>query len=184
MAKAAQKYLENEEISFQIETDLEDAYDFANRIGFLRATSLSKTAEEDSGYYPITTIDIRERRKTEEEKGAYYDTGDLVEMISRDIVAKFLKGESYRLLAYMLRECIRNAPEHGKTFKADICMKVDGDSVEFAVADEGMGVFESLRSCYAHRQYLNDNQEALKWAIKPGISASFNPAFGQKSKDV
>lgn len=184
-AKSVKDYLAKEG-SFQIETDLEDAYDFANKIGFLKATSLSKVAEEDGEYFPITQIDVRKRQREEEQKGEYYDTGDMVEKISKEIAARFTKGEEARLLAYLLREFIRNAPEHGKTHVVDLCLKADREkrTVEFAVADEGIGVMESLISCYAHRQYITENALALRWAIKPGISASFSPAVGQKSRDV
>ena len=45
-------------------------------------------------------------------------------------------------------------------------------------------MIESLVSSYAHKQYITENAEALRWATKPGISKSFHPAFGQKSRDV
>ena len=50
--------------------------------------------------------------------------------------------------------------------------------------DEGIGVYESLKQNRIHREYVTNNEEALRWAIKPGISVAFNPARGQRSQDT
>lgn len=50
--------------------------------------------------------------------------------------------------------------------------------------DEGIGVFESLKQNPIHRKYVTSNEEALRWAIQPGVSVAFNPALGQRSNDV
>ena len=53
---------------------------------------------------------------------------------------------------------------------------------EIAILDEGIGVYESLNKNAIHKDYITNNDDALRWAIKPGVSFAFNPATGPKKK--
>ena len=55
---------------------------------------------------------------------------------------------------------------------------------EIAILDEGIGIFKSLSQNRIHRNYINSNDEALKWAIKPGVSVAFDPSKGNNSNDT
>ena len=189
LSQAIKKYISSTDKKelFQLETDGESAYEFADCIGFLKEIGLSSVAYNNDDFLPITDIDIRHRQREEAEKNEFYETGEMVEKISKEIALSYFgKSETAKLVGYLLRESIRNAPEHGHKNVVKVCLRKDDEAkfLEFAVADEGIGIMESLKSNIAHAAYVNSHSEALRWAIKPGISVAFHPAFGQKSRDV
>jgi len=72
------------------------------------------------------------------------------------------------MLAYAIREIIRNSFEHGL---ADHCIataqRLPNGKAEIAIADEGIGIFNSLRvTCQ-----FSTPEEALRGALRPGISS-------------
>jgi hypothetical protein len=85
-----------------------------------------------------------------------------------------------------LGEMVSNIHEHsGKPASGIAAFRVEPGEFEFAVADSGMGMLDSLRSCpdYAH---LADHGEALRLALTDGVSrfgpqakrgAGFRPIF-------
>lgn len=37
---------------------------------------------------------------------------------------------------------------------------------EIAIADEGIGIYNSITQNHAHEEYITDNEKALQWALK------------------
>ncbi len=120
--------------------------------------------------------------------GEYMEQGDLIERKSDELATVLAQGnrELQKMFRYLIREAIRNVPEHAGTNEVWICGQYwhNRDKAEIAILDEGIGVYESLKQNRIHREYVTNNAEALRWAIKPGISVAFNPARGQRSQDT
>ncbi len=100
-------------------------------------------------------------------------------MLARD------NKELQLLLTYLIREILRNTPEHACTEEMWICGQYWNSSkvAEIAIVDEGIGIYESIRKNRLHREYITDNLSAIQWAIKAGISQSFAPSQKQKDDD-
>ena len=94
-------------------------------------------------------------------------------------------GELHKLLTYLMREMLRNTPEHAQTSQMWVCGQYcpSGAAAEIAVMDEGIGLYRSLTRNPSHRAYITDPAAALRWAVKAGISRAFGPAAGQRSRD-
>ena len=142
---------------------------------------------EDGSYIPITSINVQELRKDEIAKGNYMVLGDLIEKEAGRLAHFVDQGnkEVQRLLTYLIRELLRNTPEHAGTNTMWICGQYDPsyEMAEIAVADKGMGLFQSLTQNASHKEYITDNEKALQWAMKAGISKAFKPSMKQKSND-
>ena len=75
-------------------------------------------------------------------------------------------------LAYALREIIRNVFEHSKASEAYLCgQRWSGGRVEIAIIDQGIGIFDSLKSAFG----LKKPVDALELAIAPAISRTTGP---------
>jgi len=70
-------------------------------------------------------------------------------------------------LAYALREIIRNVFEHSKASEAYLCgQRWSKGRVEIAIIDQGIGIFNSLKSAFRFKEPV----DALELAIEPAIS--------------
>lgn len=168
---------------------------YAGTMGFFKYISekleIGKMPGEAHGslnYIPITPIEFNELRKTEFEKGNYIVLGDLIEEEAEKLSSVVDRGNSelHKLLTYLIREIMRNTPEHANTDKLWICGQYwkSYNLAEIAIIDEGIGVFKSLTQNASHREYIKDNLMALCWALKAGISDAFIPSIKQKTDDM
>ena len=168
-------------------------YQYACHMGFFQSAGFPQgnapgEAPGSSTYIPLTKLNIRDMQREAYASGELLDRGDLIERKS-DELARVLaqhNSELQKLLRYLIREAIRNVPEHADTNEVWVCGQYwhNRDLAEIAILDEGIGVYESLKKNYVHNAYITSNEEALRWAIKPGVSVAFNPARGQRSDDV
>lgn len=168
-------------------------YQYACHMGFFQAAGFPQgkapgEASGSSSYIPITKINIGDLQRKAFENGDILEQGDIIEIEAKRL-SKILaqrNTELQKLLQYLIREAIRNIPEHAGTNEVWICGQYwhNRDKAEIAILDEGIGVYESLKQNRIHREYVTNNGEALRWAIKPGISVAFNPARGQRSQDT
>ena len=142
---------------------------------------------EKSCCIPITPIFFDNLQKREFEQGIYLEMGNVIEKeasrLSQSLDHK--NAELHKLLTFLIREMLRNTPEHAKVRKAWICARniESSDYTEIAVADEGIGVFKSITSNHNHREYIKDNATALQWVLKAGISKAFSPSQKQRSEN-
>lgn len=167
-------------------------YHYACHMGYFQAAGFmeGKAPGEASGsttYIPITKLDIRELQQKAILSGDYLAQGDIIEKESKRLSIILAQGnrQLQQLLQYLIREAIRNIPEHADTYNVWICGQFwrNRSIAEIAILDEGIGVFQSLKKNRIHREYIASNEEALRWAVKPGVSAAFTPATGQKDDD-
>lgn len=182
------------EIPFSVAGINTKGKDYAGTMGFFKYVSefleIGKRpgeAQGSSNYIPITSIVVDELQKAEYEKGNYMVLGDLIEKEAGRLARIVDRGneELHKLLTFLIREILRNTPEHAKTNTMWICGQYwrSYELAEIAIVDEGIGIYESITKNAAHREYIKDNAAALQWALKAGISEAFRPSLKQKSSD-
>lgn len=168
-------------------------YQYACHMGFFQAAGFAQgkapgEARGSVSYIPLTKLNIGELTQKAINSGRFADQGDIIELEAKHLSQVLSQGQAelQKLLQYLLREAIRNIPEHAGTNEVWLCGQYwhNRDEAEIAILDEGIGVFNSLSRNRIHRNYISTNEEALRWALKPGVSVSFNPAKGQKSTDI
>lgn len=181
--------------NFQLRyTDNKD-FTYACHMGFFQSAGFPQgkapgEATGSSSYIPITKINIAELQRASYAAGDYLEQGDIIEKEAKrlSIILAQRNSELQKLLQYLIREAIRNIPEHANTNDVWICGQYwrnrDGGEAEIAILDEGIGVFESLKQNIIHRKYITTNEDALRWALKPGVSTAFAPATGQRNSDM
>lgn len=170
-----------------------DDYRYACHMGFFQSAGFPQgnapgEAPGSSSYIPLTKLNIRDMQREAYANGELLDRGDLIERKSNELARVLAQHnpELQKLLRYLIREAIRNVPEHADTNEVWVCGQYwhNRDLAEIAILDEGIGVYKSLKKNPVHSAYVTSNEEALRWAIKPGVSVAFNPARGQRSDDA
>jgi len=137
-------------------------------------------------YLPITHLDFVQLHKDDVASGQFGVLGDSIEKKSAELSNIICRGniEMKALMTYLIREILRNIPEHANDSTAWICGQYWSDqTAEIAIVDEGIGVRSSLQHNAFHREYINDDATALCCAIKAGISQSFVPGRENQSCD-
>lgn len=145
---------------------------YLKHLGFFRFIGVPAGKHTDeaqfigSRFLPLTTI----KRGQVENKGRVMQAS--VDLQAERLATVIFPGREGQgpamMLAYALREIIRNSFEHGK---ADHCMALaqrwnDG-SAEIAIADYGIGIFNSLSPVMGYKTV----PEALSAALLPGITS-------------
>ena len=167
---------------------------YAGTMGFFKYISdsleIGKMPGEANGsanYIPITPIKVDELQQYEISQGNYMVVGDLIEKEAGRLARIVDRGntELHKLLTYLIREILRNTPEHAGTNTMWVCGQYwpSFELAEIAIADEGIGIYNSITQNHAHKEYITDNEKALQWALKAGISEAFRPSMKQKSSD-
>lgn len=168
-------------------------FQYACHMGFFQAAGFAQgkapgEAPGSSSYIPLTMINIAELTRIAFIEGHAADQGDTIEIEAAHLSRVLAQGQAefQKLLQYLLREAIRNIPEHAGTSDVWLCGQYwhNRDIAEIAILDEGIGIFNSLSRNRVHRKFVTTNEAALRWALKPGVSTSFDPAKGQKSDDI
>lgn len=180
------------EIPFKI--DGHQGKSYPGTMGFFKYVSeslgIGKMPGEANGstnYIPITPIKVEELQQAEISQGNYMVMGDLIEKEAGRLARIVDRGNSelHELLTYLIREILRNTPEHAETNTMWICGQYwpSYELAEIAIADEGIGIYNSITQNPVHKEYITDNEKALQWALKAGISEAFKPSMKQKSHD-
>ena len=175
------------EIPFSI--DGYEGKSYAGTMGFFKYVSdslgIGKMPGEANGstnYIPITPIRVDELQQNETSHGNYMVVGDLIEKEAGRLARVVDRGnnELHKLLTYLIREILRNTPEHANTNTMWVCGQYwpSYELAEIAIADEGIGIYNSITRNHAHKEYITDNEKALPWALK-----AFQPSMKQKSRD-
>ena len=186
----------NKEIPFIFSTNNEcKALDYASHMGFFKAISeMIKIGNEpgqalgNENYIPITIIDFDALWKKDIADGNIGTLNETIERESKRLSKVLCRSnvDLQKLFTYIIRELLRNIPEHAESHKAYICAQYwqNNSLAEIAIADEGIGIKNSLRKNNVHKDYIYSNIDALECAIKPGISQSFSPSTKIKKDDT
>lgn len=103
---------------------------YAGTMGFFKYVSTSLgigkmpgEAQGSSNYIPSTPIVVDELQKAEYEQGNYMAIGDLIEKEAGRLARIVDRGnkELHRLLTFLIREILRNTPEHADTNTMWVC---------------------------------------------------------------
>jgi len=128
-------------------------YQYACHMGFFQAAEFveGKAPGEAPGsgtYIPLTKINIKELLSKEIFAGHYIDQGDIIEIESKRLsrILSQNQTEMQKVLQYLIREAVRNIPEHAETNDVWICGQYwhNRDLAEIAILDEGIGIYNSL----------------------------------------
>lgn len=145
-------------------------------------------AKGSNSYIPITEINVSKLSSEMYDQGIYLPLGNIIERKAATLSQVVDRGnpELHKLLTYLLREIIRNIPEHAHTNTLWVCGQYwpTYELAEIAIIDEGIGIYKSLTNNATHRQYINNNAQALQWALKAGISTTFRPSYSPKDDDT
>ena len=196
-ASTAIKHLRNQypDIPFRIQCSTNrNGVSYAAHMGFFKSISEKISIGNSPGeaigndnYLPITQLDLVQLHNDDIASGQFGALGDSIEKKSAELSNIICRNniEMQALMTYLIREILRNIPEHANESTAWICGQYWADhTAEIAIVDEGVGVKSSLQRNAVHRQYVIDDETALLCAIKAGISQSFIPDRGNRSSDV
>lgn len=163
---------------------------YAEHMRFYTAMGIQqgKGFDENYGnqkYLPITKLNIKELR---EQGIANLERIQEVIVGKSNLMANVLSqgNISYKKwLSYALTEIMRNIPEHSNAKEIWYCAQYwpSFDLVELAILDEGIGIKASLLSNMAYEGLVRTDKDALRYALKPGISRTFIPGKNNTSTD-
>ena len=154
---------------------------YAAHMGFYKACGWQVgnavgEAPGSSTYIPITKKAIKELE--EECKVNRTVIQEEIEKLAKKMAAILSRKniDLQEALTFLLREIIRNTPEHGRTEEVWYCAQYwpSISLVELAIMDEGCGLYESLKSNKSLDDCINNDEDALEYAMKPGISRVIN----------
>lgn len=145
---------------------------YAGTMGFFKylseSISVGKSPGEATGssnYIPITPISIRSLQERAFRDGGSIEIGDMIERASARLSRVIDRGnkELHKLLTYLVREILRNTPEHAQADEMWICGQYwpTYQLAEIAIIDEGIGVFQSITRNAAHAKYIHDRNERI-----------------------
>ena len=169
------------------------AVDYSSHMGFFQTISekihIGKAPGEAAGnnnYVPISKLSIQKLRDASIASGLYKLDGDLIELEACRLATVLAADKQAQyLLTYILRELMRNVPEHSGTDDLWVCGQhwINGDA-EIAIIDEGIGIKESLYKNASHRPYIESDEDALRLAVKAGVSQAFRLGGKQRLDDT
>lgn len=152
---------------------------YAANMGYFKSIGLNfgKNPGEASGsdnYIPVTKLAIEDI--INESKKEVEHIGSIVEKRAESLAIVLSRGESALIerLIYSIRELIRNVVEHSKAeyiWYAGQCWPTY-DLVEIAILDEGIGIKNSLIKNPSYRGVIQNDKDALLYAIKPGVTSA------------
>lgn len=123
-------------------------------------------AKGSDTYVPISKIS---RPKFTGLSHWYEDIVSSVRSLANVLAGSPPDSEESKFYVYTLRELVRNVFEHSGANECYICGQRWGDgTVEIIILDEGIGISKSLARSYP----IKTEEDALKSAIKPGISST------------
>lgn len=151
-----------------------DTCEYPRNIGFFHAIGVDDEQEpvnySSSEYIPVTRRNIESLIKHgSDEEGSIHSK---VEARAKQVASVLARGneELTKVLEYCLREMFRNIFEHSKTKFCWYCGQYwpSKDRVDFAFADIGIGLLESLNR---HPSLsVKTDQEAVELALQAGIT--------------
>ncbi|MGF2736450.1 hypothetical protein [Marinobacter sp. DUT-1] len=128
------------------------------------------SGEGNSRYIPITTIkeeDLRSENDIIQENITRKSF-----QLARIIFGKESEIMKAEMLSYCIREVIRNVFEHSEAEECILmAQKWRNGHSEIAIADQGVGIFETISKVHQ----VEDAAEAIKLSLKPGISKETAP---------
>ncbi len=159
-------------------------------VGFFKSFGLDYGNEPGEApgsntYIPITVCNVKELRKKASE--SFIHSSEYMDEYAGRISAVLTQNsnnEITKIMRYCIREILRNITEHSQSEDFRFCVQYlpSFGIVNFAVIDHGIGLLKSLsKNPYVE---MNDDLEAIRRALEPGISGKVysgmrNPPKGE-----
>lgn len=152
---------------------------YANHMKFFKACGLNQGEEVEisrgnSKYSCITKMSVTDlRNEGIQNYDVIQEVIDKKAKIMASIVAQG-NSEFEKWLSFVIREIIRNIPEHSKSDIIWYCAQYwpSYDLVELAIMDEGIGIKDSLRENINYIKKVNSDEKAIRLSLKPGVSGT------------
>lgn len=135
-----------------------------------RVDLISPITKDTLNLLDIYEFDVNELKKESYEKMVY--VGEIIEWKAKEILKGFnidLKIRNF--YAYILREIMRNVPEHSEASMYYLACYKNKNEVAFKVVDKGITIKESLNK--NPRFNIYNDKSAVTFAIKPGVTRSY-----------
>ena len=153
---------------------------YARHMKFYRACGIGlgnevTVSKENSNYSCITKMSVEDLRK---EGMVTLDViQEVIDKRSKVMAHILAQGntEFENWLAFVIREIVRNIPEHSKSDTIWYCAQCwpSYDLVELAIMDEGIGIRESLRDNLSVCHQIKSDMDAIMLSLQPGVSRAF-----------
>jgi len=159
---------------------------YAAQMGFYSAISdklhIGKEVGELTGndnYIPITELDFKKIEREEFFANSICNKQEAIDQRARTL-ANVLCRNNYQMksiMSYIIREILRNIPEHAQSQKALMCAQYWPNKrfAEIAILDEGIGICASFQQNPRFKGLIKNDKEAVSYAIQPGVSCTFDP---------
>ncbi len=154
---------------------------YAKYMKFYKACGINlgdsvEASRGNANYSCITKLDIADLCSESQENFDYIQetlekkAKTMAEVLSRDNIG------FQRWMTFVIRELLRNIPEHSKSKTIWYCAQYwpSFDLVELAILDEGIGISNSLKDSYEFCSLYKNDYEALQLALEPGVSGTFS----------
>jgi anti-sigma regulatory factor (Ser/Thr protein kinase) len=142
-------------------------------------------AKGSNTYLPVTILKVEELR--EQARRDAREVGDVIEERSQQLARILTQeelGTTNEVIAYSLREMIRNVVEHSQSNEVAYCAQYHPlkKQAELAILDTGVGVRATLTQ--NPHLTIHDDREALNLAVMPGISSKMYKGIKKREYDV
>ena len=170
-----EKYQNHQFIAINFKNDYARYMKFYNACGIDSGDSV-ECYRGNSKYICITKLNVADLFLESQENFDYIQ--ETLEKEAKDIalVLSHNNIEFQKWMIFVIRELLRNIPEHSKSKTIWYCAQYwpSYDLVELAILDEGIGISNSLNDSYEFRSMYNNDYEALQLALEPGVSGTFS----------
>ena len=155
--------------------------DYARHMKFYNACGLNLGESVDatrgnSNYSCITKLNIDDLYSESQENLDYIQ--ETLEKRAKAMASVLCRDnkEFQKWMTFVIRELLRNIPEHSKSKTIWYCAQYwpSFDLVELAILDEGIGISNSLKDSYEFSSLYKNDYEALQLALEPGVSGTFS----------
>lgn len=157
-----------------------DPTSYLYSIGFLSASNgfVTENLNRNIGKTNIPITQIKREKINELCESRGITVGEATEILITPF-AKLISDYHENLIepfTFVIREIARNSFEHSNTKNILLCIQhwPRRDQIEIAIADTGDGVFSSLSSNMNYRGIIENNEDALRLALEPGVSRNFS----------
>lgn len=123
-------------------------------------------------------FDVKSLINESNEKMEY--VGETLERISKELLVELFSDMNIsikyrRFYAYIMREIMRNIPEHSEAERFTLMMYKNENEIGIYVVDNGITIKKSLDTNPKYNIY--DDKSSIMFAIKPGITRSYKKDY-------
>lgn len=189
-----QRHRKENDITFEYTTNPNlNAFGYADFIGFFDflengENDFSQFEYRGKTYLPIHLITKKEIREYEHLN--QLDMAQACSYFAHERTKFLLQGKKFeenveKVLTYSIREIFRNVMEHSEAKEIWCAGQYweKNDEVEMVILDEGVGIKNTLCKNYHIKDYINSDEDAIKFSLYPGLSGVAFERKGRRAPD-